>query len=242
MHKQQGSALTVTVITLLIVALLGTLGFVFYQNFVTKPATENTNVNEPAETAVKTKTFTSKEKGISFKYPGNWTVVETPSEGNTDAYYGTSISLANETGKELALLQTGGGLGGSCPDTEPFQTANTLINQPTTVQGLAATSFGYTIVASDDGTYGVAFGLADQDKLKSGEESVKCPAMSVNYDYIVKTNDPALAQLMFGLWYSAGNTMMPYLTFDTFDEAKAYIESTEFKTIETTIKSLTIAE
>lgn len=240
MHKQHGSALTVTVIIILVVALLGALGFVFYQNFMPKVAEQTPSTTETNETAAEMKTFVSQENAISFEYPADWTATETVGSGSSASYYESSVTVKNDLGKTVAQLQIGGGLGGTCDPNSPSYLTNTTISEPVTIQGLSSTSFGYTLSEAPDGSYSAAYGLAPTSKLTSGEASVQCPGQSVNYDYVTTAENPVVGSLMFGLWFGYGETQSPHVTFASSDEAKSYTETAEFKTIETMIKSLKI--
>lgn len=74
--KQDGDA-HIAIVLILVVVLIGTLGFVFWQNFVKKdPATDtaqtSSSSNKPAQSTpiVTTKTFTI--DSISFSTPKSW--------------------------------------------------------------------------------------------------------------------------------------------------------------------------
>lgn len=85
---QKGSA-HVVIIIILVIALLGVLGFVFWQNFIdTKPVANNsenskTDTDSQSTDAYKDwKTYTSTRDGYSIKYPSDWLVVsETSDDG-----------------------------------------------------------------------------------------------------------------------------------------------------------------
>ncbi len=88
MKSQQSGFAHAALITGLVVALIGVLGFVFWQNFIYKePAeTKTEKVAAPPSTIVDPykswKTYTSSRDGYSIKYPADWLVInETEGDG-----------------------------------------------------------------------------------------------------------------------------------------------------------------
>jgi cytoskeletal protein RodZ len=85
-QNQNGSALVVIVI-ILAVAIIGTLGFVLWQNFLKpKPATETSQTNKTTTSTVDPykdwKTYTSTASNYQIKYPSTWLLVpETSTDG-----------------------------------------------------------------------------------------------------------------------------------------------------------------
>jgi len=87
--SQKGSA-HVVIIVILVVALLGTLGFVFWQNFIDKkPVAKNNESSKTEDTKSKPKdeykgwkTYTSTRDGYSIRYPSDWLAInETGNDG-----------------------------------------------------------------------------------------------------------------------------------------------------------------
>lgn len=87
--SQKGSAHTV-IIVILVIALLGMLGFVFWQNFVDKkPVAKNDessmtedNKSQPKDEYEGWKTYTSTRDGYSIRYPSDWLAInETSNDG-----------------------------------------------------------------------------------------------------------------------------------------------------------------
>lgn len=80
--SQKGSA-HIVIIIILVVALLGVLGFVFWQNFIDKkPVTKNdesskneNTQNQPTDEYEGWKTYTSTRDGYSIKYPSDWLAI-----------------------------------------------------------------------------------------------------------------------------------------------------------------------
>lgn len=73
--KERGSVHAV-IIVLLIIALLGTLGFVFYQNFIQKPinTTPAQPSNDKQSIELKSQRLAYGSKIYTFDYPANWTI------------------------------------------------------------------------------------------------------------------------------------------------------------------------
>jgi len=106
--KEQGSALHAVIITVLIVAVLGLLGFVFWQNFINKPS--ETISQDTADNVVlfenqKTATDQRNDTGLSLKYPGNWTI-----EAVTAASFKNGTKIVSPSGKFYVSLVTYKGL------------------------------------------------------------------------------------------------------------------------------------
>ncbi len=243
-NKQQGNALLIILITILAIAILGTLGYLFYQNFVVKDKQSEASASNETQQEVTsvTKEFKSQEHGITFNYPEGWSVTEEQQEGNTADWYASSINIVNAEGVSVAGLNTGGQLGGLCDDEAPLISTSTIIKDPLDLKGVGKTNFGYTIVETSTDNYGIAFGLA-KDDLPSGDKAVQCPGMSVNYRYNISSNTQALGGITFGRWYTetqSTDNMNTHRTFKSFEEAKAYAQSDEFKQIKKMIESLSI--
>jgi archaellum component FlaF (FlaF/FlaG flagellin family) len=112
-HSQTGSTHAVIII-ILVLALLGTLGFVFWQNFTSNDEANNTSTTIETERAPmkNTNTYRNESIGIEFEYPKEWlkvecdnTYIENPSD---TVYFGTTDEgLAIVDGKDTQLC--GGG-------------------------------------------------------------------------------------------------------------------------------------
>lgn len=88
--SQKGSA-HVVIIVILVVALLGVLGFVFWQNFIDKKPVAKSDENsktedtksQPKDKYEGWKTYTSTRDGYSIKYPSDWLAInETGNDGS----------------------------------------------------------------------------------------------------------------------------------------------------------------
>jgi|GEM_PF-5651761 len=70
-HTQTGSA-HVVIIIVLVIAVLGALGFIFWQNFLNKPAASTTTTTTTKTTASDTTTYKNTDLGFSVDYPSTW--------------------------------------------------------------------------------------------------------------------------------------------------------------------------
>lgn len=116
-NNQKGSAAQITLVIVLVVALLGALGYIFWQKVSTsKDTAQNTvetNKSEPTtvEEAAVNASFTTDE--LSFEYPKTgWNAVY----GQVDAVaeitsedYTPSVAVGPETGSVLFINHTSGG-------------------------------------------------------------------------------------------------------------------------------------
>jgi hypothetical protein len=116
--NQRGDA-HVVIMIVLIVALIGALGFVFYQNFIMKkPMTDSTTQTDsaPVETS-ETARFAFNDSIYAVDYPKDWSKEElaTPSEqkGYTLVSPDKSIKLHFEV--------SSGGVGGACDPNSPLR-------------------------------------------------------------------------------------------------------------------------
>lgn len=103
LQKEQGSA-HVIIIVVLIVAVLGLLGFVFWQNFIAKKDTPKADTASTSTASTSTPTPTPDVKnyqnntaGISLNYPSSWTLSEDTSDPTVLATI-TSPSTASKKG------------------------------------------------------------------------------------------------------------------------------------------------
>lgn len=136
-HKYQTGSSHVVIIAVLALALLGTLGFVFYQNFVAKPAQSantagntaaNTSANKAASPSNTPKQVTLKEfctevDKLCFKYPENWQVSSTVDQSAkaTIGFAGEDVTIKNPSGNAYLYITAGmSGIGGTCnPNGSP---------------------------------------------------------------------------------------------------------------------------
>lgn len=129
--QEQGSAHLVIII-ILSLALLGLLGFVFFQNFMQK----NTNLtvtNQISDQSSSTKTNTSDSEialteiaadqiagtNLAIKYPKTWQITNTSNaipDGPETVYAERYIITSPNNDIKINLLISNGGFGGTCED------------------------------------------------------------------------------------------------------------------------------
>jgi len=89
-HSKQSGSAHVVIIVILIVALLGTLGFVFWKNYMDKKPVAKNSESSKTDAKVQNKdkyegwkTYTSTRDGYSIKYPSDWLAInETENDGS----------------------------------------------------------------------------------------------------------------------------------------------------------------
>jgi hypothetical protein len=154
----RGSA-HVIIIICLVVALLGALGVVFYQNFI-----QNKQTTSNGSTSTSSKTDTSQTNGtttttladgsidssfgttLSFKYPSTWKYSQTMSGTiETDGTWTQKITLTSPSGKYVVqyYVGAGGGLGGTCVPTETGTIASTAYEGVSGFSGVSYTEMTY---------------------------------------------------------------------------------------------------
>ena len=127
------------VVGIIVIALIGGLGWLAYNNFVAKKAPSAPQ----GQPSVSTKTisppsivpdpytgwlqYCSNQEKSCFKYPSTWS---TQNAGSVDPK-GDGIALTSPSGTLLWFQSTVSGLGGSCdPNTEPHVFINKVIDEP----------------------------------------------------------------------------------------------------------------
>lgn len=118
--NQRGFAAFEILILVLLVSVLGFVGYRAYTSRQAKPAeTAQTKTTETPHFS-EWKTYKSAFEGISFKYPGNWTIkTETGDSAFGDGSKYEQTILTSPSGLRLAYLDHVDGLGGGCNDDVP---------------------------------------------------------------------------------------------------------------------------
>lgn len=112
---QRGSA-HVVIIVLLVMALLGALGFVFYQNFIAKKPEPQPRQVQVEEDTTKTTQVAFQNSIYEFDHPEDWEVVtDRPHPSNVHA---TVTSPSGDTEIKLSVYEFTGG-GGYCDPNLP---------------------------------------------------------------------------------------------------------------------------
>ncbi len=124
-NKQTGSA-HVLIVILIVVALIGGLGWVYYDNFIArKPAeTASTPVASKGDgqAGVVTSEYCLDEAKLCFNYPASWSIETTTAkrevptdDGKTVPYQSKSAIVLTGSGEKMLYLETGiGQIGGAC--------------------------------------------------------------------------------------------------------------------------------
>lgn len=224
--------------------LIGTLGYVYYQNFIAKKAdtasktqTDNIN-NESDETkpskVIQYKTYTTDKYNISFKYPDTWTIDE--KKYGDDSFYVREVEIKNADAETIANFAVGMQLGGTCEtgsnytviDSEATKfESNRYTDSGSRITKPAALSF--TVIENDGGGYGVHYGLSDQ-YTALGVTGKVC---SNTFYYNIHPNIDGIYGLSFGDSVTGGLKQ-----FSSINDAKKYISSDEYKAIKKMILSL----
>ena len=187
---------------------------------------------QPAKTATATsKRFTSGDGKASFVLPEGWTAKDVPA--GTPDYPGTEIAVSDETGKPVASFQhsAAGGLGGACPEgtykiTELDGGPSSLAEAWAVQRGVR---FSYRVMDKTALGQGLSYqlGLVDKD---SGSVSDNCLM------YTLVTGTPT------GILSFADRAVQDAAepTFTSMAEARAYIETQEYKKLKDMIKCLEV--
>lgn len=124
MEKNESGSIHAIVIGVLTVALVGALGFIFWQNILSKnndsSKGDSTLATASSDTkkSLNPKQYCTPVEKFCFDYPGNWTVSLTQSNPKQDGV-GEAVTVSDESGKKWLQLTTGmGGVGGACGSTK----------------------------------------------------------------------------------------------------------------------------
>jgi cytoskeletal protein RodZ len=172
LHEQTGSMHAI-IISLFVVALIGALGVVFWQNFVTKNSkgdsttqVDNENKTTPAKEEVMYNTYQTDTHPVSFKYPATWALTGAQAD-NQNGFY-RSINVTTDTGDKATFSVGGQGIGGTCGGTLPTYT--TLEAVTTTLTAAKPVAMSFTVITNEDGTLEGYYGLTDTyTEKKSGD-------------------------------------------------------------------------
>jgi hypothetical protein len=221
--SQKGSAhIIVTII--LVVMLLGVLGFVFWQNFVnkstnTQPA-PSTETEENISKEVTYKTYQTDTHPISFQYPEAWSIENEKSDDQSGFF--RSLSIVTDTGNEMSFSVGNQGVGGTCSENSTV-TRSTIDVATTTLPSPQSTTLSYTITANADGSYDAIYGLTDT---------------------YTELGDKAACDTTFYYLFDSGNSTYMLMNFSgkkhfaSLDTARQYITSDEYSAIKKTILTL----
>lgn len=235
-QSQSGSAHLIIILVLLL-ALVGSLGFVFYQNFIAKN-TQN-QVQQSVENIAKYKTFKDDKYNISFQYPDKWTLGQIKASDTERPYSNRSMDVKNENGETVATLVLGvGGLGGYCETDADTSSYNVIESETSSIITTKKVAMNFiTRYDEKDKNYDIIYGLNDK------YTDVKV------YDHIcifANTFDSGLSFNEYdnsGISFGTGVTdSVDQKVFSSLEDAKKYLASDEYKEIKKMILSLTIGQ
>lgn len=187
---------------------------------------------QPVKPAATTnKRFVSEDGKASFVVPEGWTAKDVPA--GTPDYPASGITVQDETGKTVANFQHGaaGGLGGACPGEKyrmtELDTASTSLYAQWAMS--AGVRFSYRVLDQTSVGKGISYqvGLVDKD---SGQVQDTCLM------YTVVTGTPK------GILSFADRAVQDAAEprFASMAEARAYMETPEYKKLKAMIRSLQI--
>ena len=240
--NQSGFAHLMIITVVITIALVGALGYIFYENFINKNTTTNKDSTSQKQTKstntpvvakkIEYKTYTTDKNNISFQYPSTWSVVESRSGDNS--FYERSVAINNDSGLPIAEFDVGMQLGGTCETGTQYNTlesvatkyiSNTYTDSGTRANGPVTLS--YTIMKNTDGTYGVHYGLSDYyTKLGTGT------VCSNTFYYNFEPNIDGVNGMAFG------NSVTGTRSFSSLDAANQYLKSDEYGQIKKMILTL----
>jgi len=241
---QSGSAHLIVVI-LLVLALIGALGFVYYQNFIQKKASDTSTTDTTGTGSTITyKTYTDSLYNATFQYPDNWSV-GTLTVSSFDPSYNRILDIKNDNTIIVATLDLGvSGIGGTCANENGVPQLTTITVLDSTLSSVKATkpvaaSFIVTKANDRPSGYYAAYGLSDSYTAIS-DYNVCMPYITFETTSLGDNNDKY--GIMFGnSGFLSASSSPTFKTkyFATLDDARAYIASNEYKEIKKMLLSLT---
>lgn len=237
---QSGFAHLVIITVVLALAVVGLLGFVFYQNFIVKKddqVAKAPEVSQDKDTKQATtyKTYTDSLYNASFKYPEKWTLGTLEVPTSDDPHYNRFIDIKNEDGNVIAKLILGvSGIGGTCMGENGEEVLNTLTVLDSTLSSIKTNkpvSMILSLFPDIKGGYNASYSLTDEYN-SVGEYKV-CMYYSL-FKSNLKDSYGNYYLISFGSGFSTNSKH-----FASLDDAKEYIKSDEYKEIKKMLLSLT---
>lgn len=216
--KQTGSVFLIIVIVLTI-AIIGVVGFVFWQNYssnhMATPA-KNTQTQKTEQPVVTYKTYKG-DTTIAFLYPSTWKV-----SGVTVMGIDRTLNITADGGDMITLESGAQGIGGTCGPSN-ILTYSTIDVVPTSLKTPRATTLSFTTTKQADGTYSAIYGLTD---------------------VYTRLGDTQTCGNTFHYYFDSGNSGYYLIGFSgkkqfaSLDDAKKFIASDEYTAIKKMILSL----
>jgi amino acid transporter len=101
LSRQQGSTAHIIIAIVLVVLLLGALGFIFWQNFINNPNPSQTESTTDVETGNDDQPNTYETAEYSFTHPESWTLVEETNVVDSSTYPSVQTADYAQTGMGL---------------------------------------------------------------------------------------------------------------------------------------------
>lgn len=211
------------------VALIGTMGFAFYQNFIQKKDTAvktgdssktiDKGTKNPTVEATVYNTYKDSKHSFTFQYPNTWSVTT-----NTD--YGEDFStIKDESGSIVAEFAVGTQLGGACEETSTY---TVIESEPINIKAVKPVYFSVTGIVNKDGSYDAHYGLTDLYTNSGGQGQVCSNTFYYAFEYGV--ND--INSLGFA------NSITTKKHFADLQSLKDYLNTDGYKAIKKMILSL----
>jgi len=136
-RKESGSA-HIIIVTVLAIALIASIGFIFWQNIINKPQDTVTNPIKTVKATVlpqsQSKTYCTPLEKLCFDYPSDWKVGSVKVTPDSDGMM-ERIVISSASGKPWLRLETGlTGIGGTCGNTDNSY-SKILKTHSTTIHG-----------------------------------------------------------------------------------------------------------
>ncbi len=195
----------------------------------------------PSATEAVWNTFTSEDGVFSFKYPADWTTEATYPEPTPERQKRIEVAVRDSSGATVASLSTGAtGLGGACENLYPFTALDTkdldLPHDPIAdTSGFTTPRFQFSAIENPNGV------TASIGILNIVNQAETC--MIYNVFALPEGNPYGLVS--FGDQFQSGSegdhsALVP--TFANLDEARAFMETDNYKKLKTMFTSLTVTE
>jgi hypothetical protein len=251
--SQSGFAPIIIIVVILTVALIGSLGYIFWHNFIenkgnssvvnktsnsdsNSSSSSNANGKTGLESTVQYKTYTMDKYNLSFKYPSTWSLGEVVIPDSNYPYVNRSMNVKNENSEVMATLMFGvSGIGGTCDSAGPVYTNLDSDASSVKAEKTVTTDFLVVSQSADNGSdmYRAYYGLTD-NYTKKGDINI-CLFYNLFSSGISNDNSKGTYSISFGNGVTAGNGK----EFASLDDANKYIASDEYKEIKKMLLSLT---
>jgi hypothetical protein len=247
-HKQSGSA-HVVIVVVLVVALLGALGFIFYQNFIAKKDASDSVATQPdsvtqatsevtTTTAVSKKEYCTAIEKLCFNYPEDWSVSATQEIGTLDPTTPTmdQVQIKNKAGETYLYMTTGiSGIGGTCDPSENVDV--TILETHTTgIQGDFLSSGMESVTSS------TAYAVEHVERTEKTSSQYTVGMHILNSNDVIKPGTVNWCSIGYGMFRgktqdgdvkfatSGFGIESTTRTFSSYDDAVKFLNSDDAKT------------